>query len=231
LRFDTDRRGVQAGIDFRTGAGFAFGITGGYQHAASELASGSEFDLEGHNIGAYLLYGQPTGLYAELLAKADFFDFRLRNGALFGGAEPEGKSYGVEGELGYRMTFGGIDLDLGAGLAYVSADLDGFEARGFRYEYDDAKSLRGRLGFRASAGGSGFAPYLDAKVLHEFNGDNDTVLSSGGFDLDLADRGKRTWGRGELGLAGGANGSGGFVALWGEIGDVEGYGLRLGFRF
>ncbi|WP_332811817.1 autotransporter outer membrane beta-barrel domain-containing protein [Sphingomonas sp.] len=230
LRFDTDRRGVQAGIDFRTGAGFAFGITGGYQHAASELA-GSEFDLEGHNIGAYLLYGQSSGLYAELLAKADFFDVRLRNGALFLGAEPEGKSYGVEGELGYRTAFGGFDLDLGAGLAYVSTDLDGFEASGFRYEYDDAKSLRGRLGFRASASGSGLAPYLDAKVLHEFNGDNDTVLSSGGFDLELADRGKRTWGRGELGLAGSTNGSGGFVALWGEIGDVEGYGLRLGFRF
>ncbi len=230
LRIDTDRRGIQAGIDFRLGRAAAFGVTGGYQHARSGFASGTDADLEGHNIGAYMLYGGPTGLYAELLAKADFFDVRLGNGNLFGAGGFDGKSYGAEGELGYRMLMGSLHVDVGAGLAYVRTDLDPFEASGFRFDFDRAESLRGRLGLRVGGTGS-FAPYADLKVLREFKGDNDTAVTSGGFTLDLADQGKGTWLRGELGLTGAADQSGGFVSAWAEAGDVKGYGIRLGFRW
>lgn len=230
LRIDTDRRGAQGGIDFRFGSAMAAGLTGGYQHAQSGLASGTNVDLEGRNIGGYLLYGQATGLYAELLAKADFFDVRIANGNLFGAGDIDGESYGVEGELGYRLLLGSLHVDVGAGLAYVRTDLDPLTASGFQFDFDRAESLRGRLGLRVAGSGS-FAPYADVKVLREFRGDNDTTLSSGGFDLALADQGKGTWLRGEIGLTGAPNRSGGFVSAWGEAGDVKGYGVRLGFRF
>ena len=75
------------------------------------------------------------------------------------------------------------------------------------------------------------APYLDVKLLHEFKGENRLLASSGGFDLELADEGRGTWVRGEVGLTGSASRAGGFVSAWGEAGDVKGYGLRLGFRW
>ncbi|HEY0444830.1 MAG TPA: autotransporter domain-containing protein [Allosphingosinicella sp.] len=230
LTHDTFRYGAQAGFDFQGGPG-TFGATGGYQRAESNFESSANATLEGYNIGAYFLYGAPRGFYAEALAKVDFFDARIDNGALFDGGDFDGKSYGVELELGYRMPTQSLDIDLGAGLAYVRTDLDGFEASGARFEFDDAESLRGRAGVRVTAASGGARPYADFKVLHEFAGDNRTTFSSGGFDLALQDRGVGTWFRGEVGLTALPGVTGGYLAAWGEAGDVKGYGVRLGLRW
>jgi hypothetical protein len=229
LRYETERRGAQGGIDYRFGPA-VLGVTAGYQHAQSDFASGTQADFEGRNIGAYLLFGGGTGLYAELLGKADFFNVRLGNGAVLGGGEIDGRSYGAEGEIGYRMGLAAVNVDVGAGLAYVRTDLDPLATSGFRFDFDRAESLRGRLGLRIAGTGS-FAPYVDLKVLREFRGDNVLNVSSGGASYTLADQGRGTWFRGELGLTGAPGQSGGFVSAWAETGDVKGYGLRLGFRF
>ena len=232
LRIDTDRQGAQVGVDFRPGrSAFAVGVTGGYQHAESDFASGTRSDAAGYNVGAYALYGGAQGLYGELLAKADFFDVDLSNGTLFDGGDIDGKSYGAEGEIGVRTGLGSFNLDLGGGLAYVRTDLDGFQASGFAFDFDKAESLRGRLGVRIGSPGPGFLPYVDAKVLHEFMGGNDSSFASGGFTQVLADRAKGTWFRGEVGLTGSADRFGGFVSAFGEAGDVKGFGLRAGFRW
>ena len=230
LGVETDRRGAQVGIDLSFGGSLAAGLAAGYQHADSDLESGTRIAAEGHNIGAYLLYGGATGFYAELLAKADYFDVRLGNGASFAAARSDGRSYGAEGEIGYRMGMSALQVDFGAGLAYVRTDIDAIETTGFRFDFDRAESLRGRLGIRV-AGTGAFAPYADVKLLHEFRGDNETAVESGGFTLDLADQGRGTWFRGELGLTGSPAASGGFVSAWAQAGDVKGYGLRLGFRW
>jgi outer membrane autotransporter protein len=232
LRIDTDRQGAQVGVDVRPGSGmFAIGLTGGYQHAESDFASGTRSDAAGYNVGAYALFGGMQGLYGEVLAKADFFDVGLSKGTLFDGGDIDGKSYGVEGELGFRTGLGSFNLDLGGGLAYVRTDLDGFGASGFAFDFDRADSLRGRFGVRVGGRGPGFMPYLDAKVLHEFKGGNDASFTSGGFTQTFADRNKGTWFRGEVGLAGSADRFGGFLSAFGEVGDVRGYGLRAGFRW
>lgn len=227
LAYDTDRRGAQGGLDYQPGSGsLAIGVTGGYEHAQSDFASGTRLDLEGYNIGAYLLYGGERGFYGELLAKADYFDLRSANGSSYVTGDIDGKSYGAEGEIGYRASLGSLALDFGGGLAYVRTEIDAIEANGFRFDFERAESLRGRLGLRLTATG-GIAPYVDVKVLHEFKDGNLTSVGSGAFTYTLADDRKGTWLRGEIGL-GGYNG---LLALWGETGDVDGYGVRLGFRF
>lgn len=230
LRRDNDRQGAQVGVDFRAGP-FAVGATGGYQHVETGFASGTASDAAGYNIGAYALYGGSQGLYGEVLAKADFFDVKLANGTLFSNEGIDGKSYGMEGEFGFRTGLSSFSLDVGAGLAYVRTDLDSFGASGFTFDFDRADSLRGRFGVRLGGRGTGFLPYVDVKVLHEFMGDNEASFTSGGFTQRFTDRNKGTWFRGEIGLAGSANRFGGFVSAWGETGHVKGFGLRAGFRW
>lgn len=227
LSYDTDQRGAQSGFDYQPQSGaLAIGITGGYEHALSDFASGTRFTTEGYNIGAYLLYGGDRGFYGELIAKADYFDLRAANGSTYLTGDINGKSYGAEGEVGYRAALGSFALDFGGGLAYVRTELDSIEANGFRFDFERAESLRGRLGLRLTGRGP-IAPYVDAKVLHEFKDGNLSTVNSGAFTYNLADDRKGTWVRGEIGF-GGYNG---LLALWGETGDVDGYGVRLGFRF
>lgn len=232
LRYDTDYRGLQAGIDFRPGAGsMALGVTGGYQKADTDLASGTMVDVRGWNIGGYMLYGAPQGLYAEVLAKVDFFDLDLNNGDLFAGADLDGKSYGAEGEVGFRTQWAGADVDLGAGLAYVKTDIDGFEASNAVFELDDVDSLRGQVGMRISGQSGAFRPFADFRAFHEFLGDNEVRFISGGYTLPLSDRGLGTSGRIEIGVEGPASAGGLFLSTWGELGDTTSYGVRAGVRF
>lgn len=227
LSLETERQGAQSGLDFKLGsAPLALGITGGYAKAETDLASGTQVDIEGYNVGAYLLYGGQAGPYGEVLAKIDFFDLDAANNDVAPIREIDGKSYGAEGEVGYRTALGPFALDAGAGLAYVRTELDPIEASGFQFDFERAESLRGRLGARLSGTGS-ISPYIDAKVLHEFKDGNIVSVDSGGFGYSLADERKGTWFRGEIGITG----SGGILSIWGETGDVEGYGVRLGYRF
>ncbi|MGF1550306.1 MAG: autotransporter outer membrane beta-barrel domain-containing protein [Sphingomonadaceae bacterium] len=228
LRYETSRYGVQAGADFGRGA-TRYGITGGWGRADSEIAEATEADLDGFNIGAYLLHRPATdGVYGELLAKADFFDGEFENGTLFTGSTLDGTSYGAEGELGYRWL-GGVTVDVGAGLAYVRTDIEDFSVPNGDYEFEAAESLRGRLGIRIAGRQGAIIPFGDIKLLHEFMGENEARFVSGGFTLPLAHESSGTWVRGEAGLV--ATRFGGFLAAWLEAGDVEGFGLRAGLRF
>lgn len=229
LKYETDRIGAQGGVNF--GAGPVFGVTGGYQRARVDFASGTQAVLGGYNVGAYALFGGPQGLYAELLAKADFFDVKLENSTLFAADPTDGRSYGAEGELGWRFAWGGAAVDVGAGLAYVRSELDAIDVDGGRFEFDEMESLRGRAGVRITGRGRSFAPFADVKVLHEFLEGSDARFTSGGFDLPLSDAGMGTSVRGEFGFSRRDAGPGGFASLWGQLGDVKGYGVRVGLRF
>jgi len=228
---ETDRRGAQLGLDYLISNKFVIGVTGGYQHARSDLSAlASTFEAEGYNIGGYALYGGATGLYGGLLVKHDTADVRMRN-PLFAGAtnDPNFKSFGAEGEVGYRLTSGSIHIDLGGGLAYVTSKIDDFSVATIGFDFDKVKSLRGRLGARVGLGGQ-LGPYVDAKLMHEFKGNTDLLLTSGAFSDSFEGKGRGTWGRVEAGI-GSQNGGGAILAGWVEFGDVKGIGARLGFRF
>ena len=231
-RIRTHRRGAQVGVDFQpTNGSFIVGVTAGYQHADADVRSTSgEFEAKGYNIGAYAMFGSANGLYGGLLIKHDRNDVKLTNDA-FAAADnnPDFTSTGVEGEAGYRFAMGGLNIDAGAGLAWVRSDIDGFTAEGITYDFDDAKSMRGRVGARVGFGGR-WGPYLDGRLFHEFKDDSRLTLINGASLSEIETSGRGTWGRLEAGF-GGHNGAGPMAAVWGEFGDVKGIGVKAGFRF
>jgi hypothetical protein len=227
-RVSTHRRGAQLDLGARASSKLRFGLTAGYAHAEARLATGSDLDLEGHNVGAYAQYGGERGVYAGLMVKRDRYDARFANPAI-SAVKIDAKSTGIDGEIGWRLRgFGGL-VDLNAGLSHVRSKLDDFTAGNITFDSGAATSLRGRFGTRLAWSGD-WAPFVAATAFHEFKGDDDIVLTSGTSSDSFGRRGRGTWARLEGGLGGGAAG-GPLLSVWGDFGDVKGWGLRAGFRF
>jgi outer membrane autotransporter protein len=228
-RLETDRRGAQVELGFRAGTNFVVGLTGGYERAESDLASGTELVAEGHNYGAFAQYGAANGFYGALLVKRDKFDIRMSNNVLGFAAKPDARSTGVDGQVGWRTPTFGAALDVNAGLSYVKTKWDDFTAGNIAFDPDSTSSLRGRLGASLTWSGH-LAPFVGAKVFHEFKDDFDLGVRSGTLDDGITGRGRGTWARLEAGLGGGAGG-GPILSGWADLGDVKGWGVRAGFRF
>ena len=229
-RIKTKRRGAQADLGYRVGGSFTVGLTAGYAHARTENAgSGTALDVEGYNLGAFAQYGSKVGFYGSLLAKWDRFDTRVASGLAIGSIRPDGRSFGVDGEIGWRTTNLGPMFDLYAGVSHVRTKLDDFTAGFIDFSPDRMTSTRGRLGARLGWSGS-WAPFIDAKLFHEFSGDSDIQVGSGLLSDSFERHGRGTWARLEGGIGGGTGG-GPLLTAWGEFGDVRGWGLRAGFRF
>lgn len=229
-RFETDRKGAQAGLDFGV-QNFVIGVTAGYEHAKGDSDFGTNIDAEGYNYGAYAQFGAQQGPYAGLLIKRDDYDIRLVNSSVGALAiSPDGRSTGIDGEVGFRFgNPGGINFDLGAGLSYVRNRVEDYSFGNVDFDNDRFTSKRGRIQARASFAGT-LAPFVDAKLFHEFSNNNELTISSGTLSSTVDDAKRGTWGRLEAGLGGGAGG-GPLLSGWVDLGDVKGYGVRGGFRF
>lgn len=229
-RFETNRRGAQAGLDFGA-SNFLVGVTAGYEHAKGDSSLGTELDAEGYNYGAYAQFGAKQGLYAGVLLKRDTYDLRVANNAIaLGSARPDGRSTGIDGEVGFRFgNPGGINFDVGAGLSYVKSKIDDYSFGNVNFDDAGYKSTRGRLQARATFAGA-IAPFVDGKIFHEFSDNNAITVSSGNLVGEIDDGKRGTWGRVEAGLGGGAGG-GPLLSAWVDVGNVRGWGIRGGFRF
>lgn len=226
-KLDTDRYGIQAGVDFGF-AGARVGLTGGWGRAESKTG-GANYKIDGWNIGLYGQVGGELGFHGEALVKYDRFDVDFEDG-FFAGNDTDGHSWGGDLALGYRFQAGLVPiLDVNVGLSHVRTKVDGITDFGFGYDYDTITSTRARGGVRAYFGG-GWRPYLDLSAHHEFDGDGSVALFDGANVYDLRSSGKGTWFRLEGGLAGQPN-KGPMLAAWAEAGDRKGAGIRLGFRF
>lgn len=205
-------------------------MTGGYQQADADFRSTpGEIDAEGLNLGAYAQFGRSTGLYGEVLAKMDWSDVRLTNDAFeFSDGNPDTRSWGIGGEIGYRWTSGSVNFDVGGGLASVRTKIDDFSSEGVDYDFERTTSLRGKLGARIEFG-SNLAPFVDARLFHEFEGDTRLILANGDDQDRVEGDGLGTWARMEAGI-GARNGRGVILSGWAEFGDVKGVGVRAGFR-
>lgn len=225
-RRKTERRGAQVEVGFKAGGSFEIGLTGGYGHSETSLSSGSDIDMDGHNVGVYAEFGSSSGLYAGVMAKRDRFKGRFSNDAIIPLVRLKGRSTSVDGEVGFRAgRVAGASFDANVGLSYVRTRLNDYTTGNINFDNSKFDSLRGRVGARLTWDGS-IAPFIDAKLFNEFRGDSDVVLGSGSLVDTLYSRGRGTWGRLEAGLAGN-----GMLSAWVDVGDVKGWGVRAGFRF
>lgn len=123
----------------------------------------------------------------------------------------------------------GAMLDLNTGVTYVHTKMGNFNAGFIAFDDGRTHSFRGHLAARMSWPG-GLGPFIEAKLLHEFEGDSRIRVASGTLFDQLDSRGRGTWGRIEGGLAGDADG-GPLLSAWADVGDVRGWGFRAGYRF
>jgi hypothetical protein len=227
----THRRGAQAGIEYR-GAGFVIGATGGYEWARSEdQPVASRLKAEGHNYGAYALFGMESGLYGGVMIKRDDYKVSLNNNARAVSFRNDAHSTGGDAEIGFKTApTTGIGFDFNAGMSYVETKIDPWNQYGLDFDYDNAKSWRGRLGARVLFPAA-MGAFVGAKVFHEFKDDGALVIRSASTDvatIGMPDRG--TWVRLEGGL-GGVGSKGAMLTVWGDLGDTKAFGARVGFQF
>ena len=224
-RMRTERRGSQVELGFSPGGNFEIGATAGYERAETDLASGTDIVADGHNYGVYGQFGTGVGFYAGALAKRDNYRVRFGNGIIIPRVRTDARSTTFDGEVGYRTPGLGAMIDLNAGLTYSRTRMDDFTTGNIAFDNDSNTSLRGRIGARFGWSGDA-APFIDGRVFHEFNGDGETTVRSGLLNDQIELRGRGTWGRIEAGFGGR-----GLLSAWVDLGDVRGYGARLGFRF
>ncbi|MEO5809156.1 MAG: hypothetical protein ABIR51_03640, partial [Sphingomicrobium sp.] len=200
-RVKTRRMGIQAGVDYGFG-GARVGLTGGYGEAKTRSDFSSGLKATGWNAGLYGQFGGYTGFHGSALVKHDSYKVRFTDGA-FLGERSRLRANGVDGSLGYRFGMGeGTMLDAKVGLSHVNTKVGNIDAFGFNYDYGRIKSTRGRAGLRATFASGDLAPYIDASIHHEFNGNRNLRLFDGLNSFDLDTRGRGTWGRIEAGLTG-----------------------------
>lgn len=231
-RMRTHRRGAQVGLEFR-GTGFVIGATGGYEWARTEdQPMVARLKAEGHNYGAYALFGMASGLYAGLMVKRDDYHVNFANDARAVTFRNKAHSTGGDAEIGFRTgNAAAIGFDLNAGMSYVETKIDGLNQYGLTFDFQDNKSWRGRLGARVFFP-QAMGAFVGAKVFHEFKDDGYLAVRTAGnatvADIDMTHRG--TWVRLEGGLDGSGTG-GAILTLWGDLGDTKSFGGRVGFRF
>lgn len=227
---ENHRRGAQGGVDIGFG-GFTVGITGGYAHNKANNGTFAEYDIEGYNYGAYALFGSEAGIYGGLMYKRDNYDVRyvdLTRG--FTQEMNDAHSDGWDGELGFRTTGETMKFDVNAGLSWVKTRIDPITLYGATFSYDDAESMRGRLGARVIFP-QAWGAFIGVKAFHEFKKDNEALfITSGTTTGTLLPDPRGTTIRAEAGLGGDAKG-GPVVTVWGDFGDSKGLGVRAGFRF
>lgn len=227
-RQQSDRLALQAGGDLSLGLA-TLGLTAGYQRGDSKFGGAEVVKARGWNLGGYAAAGASTGLYGTLLAKLDRNQVALER-TLFTGlaGEPDSRSIGLDGTVGYRLDLGGGSLDLSGGIALVRTRLDDFSAGGIAYSFKDQTSLRGDIGARFRQT-TGLGLHAEGRLFREFDGDTELKLSSGASDTVRGGY-RGTWARIGVGVGGTAR-LPVRVSAHADLGDVRGAGLTAGLAF
>ena len=227
---ENHRRGAQGGIDVNV-AGFTVGATAGYERNKADNGSFAEYNIEGYNYGAYALFGSEVGIYGGVMYKRDDYKIRYFDSARsFGFNTGDARSEGFDGELGYRTTGEDMKFDLNVGISRVTTDIDPFTLYGTTFSYDDAESMRGRVGARVIFP-KAMGLFVGGKVFHEFKDNNEGVTLTSGTSIDtLLPNPRGTTYRVEGGFGADAKG-GAIMTIWADLGKTKGMGVRAGFRF
>lgn len=230
--YDQSSVSIQFGADTLrpTANGQAYvGVTLGIDDAEADLGALSQLDTNGWNIGAYGgWFGERA--WIDGVVKADSFTLEMTNRQAGYVAETDGKSYGAEVKAGYRFGDADFYVEPLVSLAYVRTSIDGVTVAGASLAFDDAKSMRGKAGVRFGRSSGEVRPYAMLEAVKEFEGDNAVGFSSGGFQTVVDDEAGDAYGLATVGVERTLANGGVFIQAQGAFGEVEGYGLRLGFR-
>jgi outer membrane autotransporter protein len=235
LSTETRWNGVQAGADVVRG-GVLWGVTAGYADQNSRfVADGNTAGVKGFNLGGYGSW-RSGGLFVSGLVKADWYslDARFRTAGL--NADMNGRTVGVEGEAGYRMSRGAMFFEPVAGASWSWTSLDGFDGAGARAEYGDTNSFQLKLGARAGRtwerNGVRLTPYAGLFAVNEMAGKNRMWLQTGSTGFSVADDPVGGWGKVDLGVnVRTAKGLQGYVAADANLGQQQGVSGRMGVRW
>ena len=199
VSYDQSVQGVQIGADFlnRLGNGSAmtFGVFGGYVNSDQRFtATSSKFrsDINAWQAGAYVSWLDGPG-FIDVMFKAEFLDGEFRNpGAAPVMAKLNGTNIGAQLNAGYRVDVTeSVFIEPIGTLSYVSTSLDSTSVYGGTLSFDDATSLRGRLGVQfgldLTSDDTTIRPFAAVSYWHEFEGANVTTLSSGGTSWSITD--------------------------------------------
>ncbi|WP_119274140.1 autotransporter domain-containing protein [Taklimakanibacter deserti] len=244
VHYDQDLWGAEGGFDVvldddPSDGAFILGILGGYLGSKMDFDStGDEAKFEGGSLGAYAtyLYG---GWFADLLFKANILDVDYET--TFAGSDSDAStdalSLGVRLDTGYRFdTDGGFFIEPQGTIAYVHTEIDDYDLLNTDVDPQDGESVRGRLGLRLGgswdSGSAIFEPFLVGSVWHEFEGDNEVDLTSGG-SVTVTDELDSTWGEvgGGLNVFNADQSLSFFAKVDAQVGgDIESWSGKVGGR-
>ncbi len=206
LDYTQDFYGIQAGLETWVSDGLMLGLTGGYLNSSlnlEESGAGATFDVL--NIGASISFAS-DGFFGEALIKYDDISGDVSDPLVggFNGAL-DGSAFGGRVEFGYRTPGEGFYAEPKVSLEYQRTDLDSLVIAGQRFDFEEFDGLRAgagvRLGTSSDFGAnSRLGLYLDASILHEFEGDGLTRFSSALDDIAFTNDGLDTYGRVEAGV-------------------------------
>ena len=221
------------------GDALIFGVLGGF--VTSEFDDdhlASSFDLEGSQAGAYVTYLN-GGLFIDTLLKADILEVDPENELGFL-RSLDANNLGARLDAGYR--FGGFGAGLYfeplATISVVNSEIDNFTQGGNKIDFDDGTSVQGRLGLRVGtsfeAGAMTVEPFVSGGLWHEFEDDNQAVLTSSGTKFNLTDNRADTWGEVSAGInlfnnGRGASGFGKIDVAFGE--ELDRASGQVGVRY
>lgn len=194
LTLDRDQTlfGFLAGVDFGTenlrdqSDALMFGLFGGYLTSDLDFKStNTEWTYEGPSLGVYATY-LDEAFYADIVVKADFLSVEIDADDLApdaDGADTDVFNIGGLIDAGYKIGLDrGLFVEPQAGLAVVHTEIDDIgDIFGGAVEFEDATSVRGRLGVRLGhelTAGSGliYSSDVTASLWQEFAGDNEATI-------------------------------------------------------
>jgi outer membrane autotransporter protein len=215
--FALDRKqtvfGGLAGFDVATdalGDTVLLGLFGGYLTSDLKFKStGTEWDFEGPTLGAYATYLNEA-FFADLTIKADFLAIDIEADDLGPGeADTDAVNLGGQLDMGYKIGLAqGVFIEPQASVLVLHTEIDDIDdIFGGAVAFDDATSVKGRLGLRLghdfTQGNSVvYSSDVTASVWQDFSGDNNATITAVGFPAtEVADDPGQTIGDISLGFS------------------------------
>src|SRR6185295_16325063 len=219
------------------GGAWVLGALAGYNKSdvSFDATAGDQVDIGVWNIGAYASF-MKGAFFADLLVKDDVERLNFNLPSVPGIPNLDANSLGASLTVGAR--FGQrLVLEPMATISYVNTRITDLNVPGTTFDWKDSDSLRGQLALRLSGdfltGDTTLQPFIMGGLGHEFSGDNNLLMTSGGNSLLIADRPVETFGVASLGLnIFGTSGWSGFIRGDGMFGtDYRSGAVRVGIRY